>query len=205
MSGKGLRSCGATFLAGGLIVLAAVLAYRDSFSGPFIFDDEHSIQQNPTIGRLWPIWKPLCPPNHGETVTGRPLLNLSFAVNYAVGGLNVRGYHVANLAIHVLAALLLFGILRRTFLLPSNGTFQIATPTGLAFVIALLWAIHPLQTESVTYIVQRAESLVGLFYLLTLYCFIRGATSGRGAFGMASRCWPACWGWPARRSWSRPR
>ena len=173
---SGLPSCWATFLAGGLIVLAAVLAYRNSFGGPFIFDDELSIRQNPTIRELWPIWKPLCPPNHGEPVTGRPLLNLSFAVNYAINGLNVWGYHVANLAIHVLAALLLFGILRRTFLLPSLGNFRIPTPTCLALAIALLWAVHPLQTESVTYIVQRAESLVGLFYLLTLYCFIRGAT-----------------------------
>ena len=129
----------------------------------------------------------MCPPNHGETVTGRPLLNLSFAVNYAISGLNVWSYHAANLAIHVLAALLLFGILRRTFLLPRWAEFlsaAFAEPAlrlgCLALAIALLWAIHPLQTESVTYIVQRAESLVGLFYLLTLYCFIRGATSGRG-------------------------
>ena len=182
---SGLPPCWATFLAGGLIVLATVLAYRNSFSGPFIFDDL-AISQNPTIRELWPIWKPLCPPNHGEPVTGRPLLNLSFAVNYAVSGLNVRGYHVANLAIHVLAALLLFGILRRTFLLRSLGNSQIPTPIYFALAIALLWAVHPLQTESVTYIVQRAESLVGLFYLLTLYCFIRGATWGRGRYWYAA-------------------
>ena len=110
----------ATIPAAGLIVLAAVLAYWNSFSGPLIFDGQPAIAENPTIGRLWPIWKPLCPPNHGETVTGRPLLNLSFAVNYAVSGLDVRSYHVANLAIHVLAALLLFGILRRTLLLAGG-------------------------------------------------------------------------------------
>ncbi len=175
-------------------MVAAVLAYHNSFSGPFIFDDV-GISQNPTIRQLWPIWKPLCPPNHGETVTGRPLLNLSFAANYAVNGLNVWGYHVANLAIHVLAALLLFGILRRTFLLPGGADIPVCLMNQdsrgrhkifLALAIALLWAIHPLQTESVTYIVQRAESLVALFYLLTLYCFIRGATSGRGRFWYAA-------------------
>ena len=168
-----------TFLAAGLIVLVTVVAYRNSFSGPFVFDDEVSIQQNPTIRQLWPIWKPLSPPNHGGPVTGRPLANLSFAVNYAIDGLNVWGYHFANLAIHILAALLLFGILRRTFLLPSLGKTPIHAPTCLALAIALLWAVHPLQTESVTYMVQRAESLVGLFYLLTLYCVIRGASSAR--------------------------
>ena len=178
--GSGLPSCWATFLAGGLIVLATVLAYRNSLNSPFIFDDEFAIVPNLTIRELWPIWKPLCPPNHGETVTGRPLLNLSLAVNYALSGLNVWGYHVANLAIHVLAALLLFGIFRRTFLLPALGNSRIPAPTCLALAIAMLWALHPLQTESVTYIVQRAESLVGLLYLLTLYCFIRGATSSCG-------------------------
>ena len=184
-------------------MLAAVLAYHNSFSGPFIFDDKPAIAENPTIRQLWPIWKPLCPPNHGETVTGRPLLNLSFAANYAVNGLNVWGYHVANLAIHVLAALLLFGILRRTFLLPGGADIPVCLMDQdsrgrqeclphryekfyLALAVALLWAIHPLQTESVTYIVQRAESLMGLFYLLTLYCFIRGATSGRGRFWYAA-------------------
>ena len=106
-------------------MVAAVLAYHNSFSGPFVFDDDAGIPQNPTIRRLWPIWTPLCPPNHGETVTGRPLLNLSFAINYAIGGLNVWSYHAANLAIHVLAALLLFGILRRTFLLPGGADIPV--------------------------------------------------------------------------------
>ena len=132
----------------------------------------------------------LCPPSHGETVSGRPVLNLSLALNYAVSGCDVRGYHVTNLAIHLAAALLLFGIVRRT--LPrfrgcgggqQLARLQLATPLALA--IALLWAVHPLQTESVTYIVQRAESLMGLFYLLTLYCFLRGAGSARAIFWYA--------------------
>ena len=122
------------------------------------------------------------PPSHGETVSGRPVLNLSFALNYAVSGCDVGGYHVTNLAIHLVAALLLFGIVRRTAtkfsgLRPELTTAQAATSIALA--VALLWAVHPLQTESVTYIVQRAESLMGLFYLLTLYCFLRGVGSGR--------------------------
>ena len=185
-AGSEFPSYWTTLIAGGVIVLATVLAYRNSLNGPFIFDDKLAIVSNLTIRRLWPIWKPLCPPSHGETVTGRPLLNLSLAVNYAISGLNVWSYHVANLAIHILAAWLLFGILRRTFLLPSLGNSQIPAPTCLALAIAMLWAIHPLQTESVTYIVQRAESLVGMFYLLTLYCFIRGATSGGGRYWYAA-------------------
>ena len=167
------------FLAVGLIALATVAAFSNSFAGPFVFDDKPAIAANPTIRHLWPLWKAVCPPNRGESVTGRPLLNLSLAVNYAISELDVWSYHATNLAVHLLGSLLLFGILRRTFLLPAMREQWGAVATPLAFVIALFWAIHPLQTESVTYIVQRAESLVGLFYLLTLYCFLRGVGSAR--------------------------
>jgi hypothetical protein len=85
---------------------------------------------------------------------------------------------VVNVAIHMTNALLLFGILRRTFALPVLRERFGSSAVFLAFAIALLWALHPLDTQAVTYIVQRAESLVSLFYLLTLYCTIRGAESG---------------------------
>ena len=176
-----------TFFAAGLIVLATLATYGNSFSGPFIFDDSSSIVDNATIRQLWPIWKPLCPPcGSGETVGGRPVLNLSLAVNYAVCERDVHGYHITNLAIHLAATLLLFGIVWRTvvMLLPGLPP-QPASPgaaTSIACAVALLWAVHPLQTESVTYIVQRAESLMGLFYLLTLYCFLRSADSEKAIF-----------------------
>jgi len=164
-----------TILPAALIVAAALAAYHNSFGGPFLYDDLPSIVDNGTIRQLWPVRLVLSPPTSGETVSGRPLLNLSFALNYALGGRDVQGYHVANLAIHIAAALLLFGIVRRTFLTPALRDRFGQAATLLALASALLWAVHPLQTESVTYIVQRAESLMGLFYLLTLYCFIRGA------------------------------
>jgi Flp pilus assembly protein TadD len=136
-----------------------------------------SIQGNSSI-RHWA--SALSPPDN-STNGGRPLLNLSFAANYAAGGLSVGGYHAVNLAIHVLAALVLFGIARRAF----RGFVD--RPDSAAFSLALLWAVHPLLTESVTYTVQRAESLMGLAYLLTLYCFVRGA-EGRGR---RAACWLA--------------
>ena len=94
--------------------------------------------------------------------------------------MEVESYHIANLALHIFASLMLFVILRRTFLLPSMLKRWGAAATALALAVALLWAVHPLQTESVTYVVQRAESLVGVFYLLTLYCVLRGATAPGG-------------------------
>jgi Tfp pilus assembly protein PilF len=166
----------APMLAGAVIVLAAVGAYHNSFRAPFIFDDAFSILQNPTIRQLWPIGHALSPPPE-SVVGGRPVLNLSFAVNHALGGTAVRGYHALNLIIHILAGLTLLGIVRRTLLQPAlRGRFGDAAPP-LALAVAVIWTVHPVQTESVTYLSQRAESLMGLFYLVTLYCFIRGAGS----------------------------
>ena len=182
-----------------LVIAAGLLAYQNSFTGPFIFDDTFSIKENPTIRRLWPIWQPLLPPHRGGiTVEGRPIINLSLAINYALGGYNVWGYHALNLTVHILAGLTLLGIVRRTMLQPRLRVRFGAAANGLALAAAVLWTVHPLQTESVTYIIQRAESIMGLFYLLTLYCFIRGAESGRSrlwyglsvtacAVGMASK------------------
>ena len=166
--------------AGGIIVLAALIAYQNSFVAPFIFDDIESIFQNRTIQHLWPMWQALSPPQaKGFTVTGRPILNLSLAVNYAFGGNSPWGYHAVNLVIHILAGLTLFGIVRRTFKRPVLQEQFGASSAPLALAVAVLRTVHPLQTEAVTYVVQRAESLMGLFYLLTLYCFIRGTESGK--------------------------
>jgi protein O-mannosyl-transferase len=165
-----------SLLALGLIAVAAIAAYCNSLEGPFLFDDRNWITENSCIRRLWPIWEVLFPP-FGTLVRGRPMLSLTLALNYALGGLNVWGYHVTNIAIHLLAAWTLFGITRRTLILPIFREQFAKMATPLALVVAAMWMIHPLQTEAVTYIVQRTESLAGLFYLLTLYCVIRGATS----------------------------
>src|SRR6185369_2023491 len=95
---------------------------------------------------------------------GRPLVNVTFAINYAIGDLSERGYHIANLAIHIACALLLFAIVRRT--LEKESLF-------LALGAALFWMVHPLQSEAVDYVTQRTESLMALFYLTTLYAAIR--------------------------------
>jgi tetratricopeptide (TPR) repeat protein len=165
-------------LGGAIIVLAALAAYHNSFVAPFLLDDVPSITRNPSIHHLWPLWGPLSPPHGtGWTVDGRPVVNLTLAINYAVGGVTPWGYHALNLAIHILAGLTLFGVMSRTLLSPVlRGRFD-AVAMRLALTVAVLWTVHPLQTEAVTYVVQRCESLMGLFYLLTLYCFIRGAES----------------------------
>ncbi len=155
------------------LLFAIALAYGNSLRVPFLFDDVGAVVNNPTIRDLGSraVWNP---PDDGSTTTGRPIVNLSFAFNYALGRESVRGYHVVNVAIHALAALALMGLVRRTLGAPVlRGRFGPRAPAA-GFFVALVWALHPLQTESVVSIAQRTESLCGLFYLLTLYAFARG-------------------------------
>jgi tetratricopeptide (TPR) repeat protein len=166
-----------------LIAAAALWAYGGTFSAPFVFDDDPSIAHNASIRHLGDLGAVLSPPStmaEASGVTGRPIINFSLAVNYALGGLEPRGYHVVNLAIHLGAALALFGIVRRTLAPRTNGVSvaNLMSPTATALAAALLWAMHPLLTESVTCIIQRTESLMGLCYLMTLYFFIRYAEAG---------------------------
>jgi protein O-mannosyl-transferase len=156
------------------LVLSVALVYWNSLQAPFLFDDRGAVVNNPTIRHL-ASWAVFTPPSDGSTTTGRPMVNFSLAVNYAFGGTAVWGYHAFNAAFHALAALALMGIVRRTLSGPVLGDRLGAAAQPLAFLTALLWAVHPLQTESVTCVAQRTESLCGLFYLLTLYTFIRGA------------------------------
>lgn len=182
-------------------------AYATSFGGVFVLDDIRAIARNPTIRTLWPPTTPLAPPT-ASTVAGRPVANLSFAVNYALASpevrdvfeagspgsppgaadrlrRNARGYHAANLLIHLASALLLFGIARRTLLTDRlRPTYGAAAP-WVAASAALLWVVHPLTTAAVTYIVQRVESLMSLFFLLALYGVIRASE------GSKPRAWAA--------------
>lgn len=164
-----------TLSAIALIVAAGVSAYSNSFEGEFVFDDLPAIRDNPDVRHAWPPWRVV----FSETLASRPVLGLTLAANYALGGLDVRGYHAVNLAIHVLAAGVLFGLVRRTLRLSALRERFGRAADPLALAAALVWMVHPLQTASVTYIIQRGESLMGLFYLLTFYAVLRAAESSR--------------------------
>ena len=169
--------------AAAVIVLAALAAYHGIFSVPFVFDDFNAVTLNSTIRHLAPPWEALrTPQGTGSETDGRPLANLSLAVNYAISGTSPWSYHALALLLHLGVALALFGVLRRTLWLKggkgkakgeSSESGTMGDPTLWAFLITLLWTVHPLQTETVTTVAHRTELLVSLFYLLTLYFFIR--------------------------------
>ena len=167
------------------LAVAGVASFINGVDAPFIFDDEPAIVENATIRSLADVTLILQPPRN-TTVAGRPILNLSFALNYSLSGLAVRGYHIANIVIHIVAGLLLFGVLRRTLRLPCMSDRVRESAEMLAFASALLWLVHPIQAQSVTYIVQRAESLAGLLYLGAMYGLIRGAAPGGRSWYVAS-------------------
>jgi tetratricopeptide (TPR) repeat protein len=160
------------------LTAAVLLAYANTGSSPFIFDDQGTVLDNPHVRRLWPLGTALGAPPESPTA-GRPLAALTFALNYAAGGLDVRGYHAVNGLLHLAGVLLAFGILRRTLARhPWPGAAPARAP-AMAAAIALLWGLHPLLTESVTYLSQRTELLMGTALLATLYAVIRAASSSR--------------------------
>ena len=162
-------------LAGTALVVATLAAYANSFAVPFVFDDVAAITQNPSLAHFSTA---LFPPD-GLSVTGRPLPNLSFALNRALGGAAVGGYHAVNLALHLANVLLLFALIRRTL----SGGRSLLAGDSVAFATALLWALHPLHPATVTYVMQRTELLVSLAVLGTLSAFARAtiAPPGSGA------------------------
>ncbi len=159
---------------------ATLLAYANTWHVPFLLDDFPRIVEEPAL-RQWDTIAQLV------AHSNRPFAMLTFALNYAVHGYEVWGYHALNVAIHIASGLILFGLIRLTLSQLStstrSGRLLSQQATWIAWTIALLWLLHPLQTQSVTYVVQRLESLMGLAYLSTLYFFARGARAKSG------------WGW----------
>ena len=158
-----------------VIAFAAVLAFASSFRGQFVLDDIQDIANNPHIRRLWPPFEAMF---HGHKLPARALPYLTFAIDYQLWGTDPFGYHLTNLAIHIIAAVALFDLSLVTLSSPrvSDRIGRFATP--LAAGIAVLWAVHPLQTQSVTYIYQRIESRNGMFCLVSLAAFARSAFGG---------------------------
>lgn len=168
-----LRQIGARMFFPILIVAAGLAAYHNSFAGTYVLDDDKFLLNNARIREVFPLSK---------TMRGRrPIVDLTLAVNYKLSGGGARpavdGFHRFNLVVHLFAGLALFGIVRRTLSGRRLGATFGPEAAWLALIVALIWVVHPLQTQSVTYLIQRGESLMGLFYLLTLYCVIRGAGS----------------------------
>jgi tetratricopeptide (TPR) repeat protein len=149
-----------------LIGLIAALIYSNTFSASFHFDDVPNITDNPKIKHLV---------NLLDFSGSRYVGFLTFALNYRFGGLSLFGFHLVNLLIHIANGLLVYGLVRLLLKSPRLLPSPALTPAApaIALCTALLFVVHPIQTQAVTYIVQRFASLATLFYLLTLLCYLK--------------------------------
>ena len=180
------------WLLGCLLALAVFAVYANSLRGEWIYDDYTDILGNQSVQRLWPLKEHFLQTTKGLTgLHPRPLVSLSFTLNFLLGQNDPFLFHLTNVAIHALASLCLFGVLRRTLAEPIGARWALHPPTGLAFTIALLWGLHPLQTEAVAYVTQRYESLMGLFVFLALLCVIR-STQSRHPIGWSAAAVLSC-------------
>ncbi|OGU07766.1 MAG: hypothetical protein A2075_19240 [Geobacteraceae bacterium GWC2_58_44] len=189
------------FLSLVIVALVGIVAYSNSFAVPFTFDDEEAIATNDVIKEVSRIFA-----GQGLHYNPRRVVGyLSLALNYRYGGLDVAGYHVVNLTIHVASAFLVFALTALTLKTP----FFAETPPSeecrplpegaelLPLMVALLFVAHPIQTQAVTYTVQRFASLATLFYLAAVVCYARGrvasaaarSTSAEGINGAPAEGW----------------
>jgi tetratricopeptide (TPR) repeat protein len=154
-----------------IIIIVTTIAYWNSFDVPFQFDDHHAIRDNPGIRDLSDLNRVF------NSFPQRPVAQLTFALNYHFHELDVWGYHLVNLIIHIINALLVFWLVLQILnRLKGQKRISLQDPEILfvAFSTGLLFAVHPVQTQAVTYIVQRMASLATLFYLLAVNCFLKG-------------------------------
>jgi tetratricopeptide (TPR) repeat protein len=204
-------------LAIALLVGAIYATYRESNAGRLFFDDHSAIENNPNVRAFvnpttrWKLatWLKACSSDVETPLSGRPVASLSFALNHwwasamhpslkaGYDGLlpvHTPYFHYVNLAIHMLVAILLFLLVRRTLNAPNLGDAHRSTADLWGFFVALVWAVHPLNTETVVYVTQRTEQLVSLFLLLTLYYSARAydATSPKRRIGWYIGAVAAC-------------
>jgi len=171
-------------IAFAIIAGMVLIAYSNTFTASFHFDDNPTIVENPTIKRV-----------NMENILailngGRPVVYLSLMFNYAVSGLNVIGWHIFNIGVHIANSIFVYLLILWTLNLPLLKKEYEEKAKRMALFGALLFGAHPIQTESVTYIISRTELLATFFYLATFLLFIKGAPTGRfsyalGMFGSA--------------------
>jgi hypothetical protein len=158
-----------------LIAVTALAIYSNTFFSPFHFDDTGTIVENNKLRDLSNFWPP-----SGTRYIGF----LSFALNYQVGGLEVLGYHLVNILIHIINGFLVWSLVTLTFKTPvmERSSANSKLKYFIALTASLIFISHPVQTQAVTYIVQRFASLATFFYLLSLVLFVKWRISHRTIF-----------------------
>ena len=159
------------------IILAGILLYSNTLDVPFYLDDYHNISENSAIQLNKLTVKSIIEAGTQSPTSKRPVANISFALNYFIDQANVFGYHLVNIIIHIVAGLALFLFVNLTFKTPA---LKAKYPSShlIAFWAVILWFVHPIQTQSVTYIVQRMNSMAAMFYIIAFWFYAKARFSG---------------------------
>jgi len=180
-TGKGLsvgtriRSTYTIFFA---ILVFISLIYSNTLKTPFVFDDLPNISENPHIRLNEMNLEGLRDAGFGSILSNRPVAYISLALNYYVHRYSLPGYHIVNIAIHILAAIFLWMLFMETLKIvrermPGSFISESTDIDLIAFVAVAIWMVHPIQTQSVTYIVQRMTSMASMFYILSMLCYVK--------------------------------
>jgi Flp pilus assembly protein TadD len=176
------------------ICLLCVLVYSNTFNSPFVFDDTRNIEENRFIRLTDLDFNKLYDAGFKSPTLHRPVVNISFALNYYFGKYDVTGYHVVNTIIHSINGILVYFLALILFKqlseMPGQRILQFRSPALMSLFAAFFFVAHPLQTQSVTYIVQRMNSMAVMFYLLSLFLYISGrmAQTRRRRWPLLSGC-----------------
>jgi Tfp pilus assembly protein PilF len=155
-----------------LLAVIVVLIYTPSLTTPYIFDDISNIRDNPHIRIASLSLKNLAWAGFHSPIANRPVANISFALNYYINGYNPVGFHVVNVLIHIATGFILYFLAKTTLSTPALKTGY-GRFGWIPFFTVFLWIVHPLQTQSVTYLVQRMNSLAAMFYILSMLLYVR--------------------------------
>jgi len=173
------------------IVICALALYSNSLSNGFHYDDREVIVHNPLIRQIAPLqaFTSASFDHAGRFTVFRPLLLLSYALNYRIGGLNPFGYHVVNVFLHLLAGLLVYLLVSTT---AAGGDPQNKPPRLFPWLAALFFVAHPINTETVNYVWARSTSLATVWYLVAIACFVRATDPARQARPRQKFLWMGC-------------
>ena len=167
-----------------LLIVVGYAIYSNNLDVPFYFDDKGNIERNEKIQLKEFDFIDLIKSGFGNYNKGRALAYISFALNYYFHQKDILGYHIVNNTIHIINGVLLY-LLMKTTLTKTSVRFEYMRNSIMAFLAAFVWMAHPIQTQSVTYIVQRMNSLAALFYILSLLFYARGRLVAK-----SKRNWP---------------
>lgn len=160
------------------LFIIIIITYSNTFNAGWHFDDEQNIVSRKQVHFTELSWKKIKSSLFDDKgKLKRPISYLSFGINYYFGKLNVFGYHLVNISIHIITSIFLFLFIYNTLNLPILKNRYEGLQYPVSLLSSFLWAINPVHTQAITYIVQRMASMAGMFFIMSMFLYLKGRTS----------------------------